>query len=167
MAERWIVVLVVGTLVSPVAVWWVKSQVDRIATVDDVAEVRDVAESAQQTAAQAQRTADGTRDDLDSLLAQLVESTSDVDTPLLARIQDDLEGLRADVNDIEAELRRQSRVETEQSVNLGRLVSALESSGVEVDDALRDELENSLPNDSNPVDPRDSNDFYRGGKVDE
>lgn len=163
-----IVVGAVGTLgtviVAPLVVWKVKGWLNGIATVSELQEVREMAQGAQQTAGEAQRTADETRQDLDSLVGQLVESTSDVDTPLLARIQDDLEGLRSDVNKIEAELRRQSRVETEQTVNLGRLVSALEQSGVEVDEELRDELEDRIPDGDAHSLKSDSDDrLFRGG----
>lgn len=153
----------IGTVViAPITVWKIKGWLDSLARVEDVKEVREMAQGAQRSADDAQNTAIETRNDLDKLVGQLVESTSDVDTPLLARIQDNLEDLRDDVNAIEAELRRQSRVETEQTVNLGRLVSALEQSGVEVDEDLRDELEDRIPNDS-PQSPDTDDRFYRGG----
>lgn len=138
------------TVVGGLALWYSKSQLSAILTSADInpaktptesdlAEVRDMAEQAMAKASDAQATAELARQSIDDLTHQLVEATNQADEPLLVRIQTRLET-------IEEELQRQSRVETERAVNMGRIAAILENmDGVDADDVDLEELAEQLP----------------------
>lgn len=149
MVDVWVFTVVGGGVVS-LGVWYAKGQLSSIVTDDDVdpsetpteaelQEVCEMAEEAMREATEAQAMAEHATSEIQSLSAMLVESTSDADDPLLVRIQDRLDN-------IESELQRQSRVETERAVSMGRIAKVLEDmDGVDADSVDVDELYERLP----------------------
>lgn len=149
MADVWLWTVIGGGVVS-LGVWVAKGQLKSVVTTSDVdpeetptraelAEVREMAQSAKRRAEEAHGTAEEARTEIQSLSELLVENTNDVDEPLLVRFQNRLES-------IEAELQRQSRVETERAVSMGRIAKVLEGmDGVDADAIDMDELREQLP----------------------
>lgn len=149
MAEVWVLTVVGGGVVS-LTVWYLKGELSSVVTdaevdpeqtptTDDIAEVREMAEKAIHEATEAQAMAESAQADIRELSNLLVESTSDADNPLLVRIQNRLDS-------IESELQRQSRVETERAVSMGRIATALEDmDGVDADAVDMEELYDKLP----------------------
>lgn len=145
----WLATVLGGGVVS-LAVWYAKGQLASIVTDDeidpaatpteaDIQEVRDMAQRAIEEATEAQDMAQTARDDIRELSQLLVESTNDADDPLLVRIQDRLDS-------IESELQRQSRVETERAVSMGRIAKVLEDmDGVDADAVDMEELADHIP----------------------
>jgi len=145
-----LVITVVGGLAVSLLGWHFKTELSSVVTTTDVdpeqtptkqdlAEVRSMAQSAKRRAEDAHATAESARSEIQSLSELLVENSTEADEPLLVRMQDRLVS-------IEAELQRQSRVETERAVTMGRLARALEDiDGVDADDVDVKELYDRLP----------------------
>jgi len=149
MVETTVITLVGGGVVT-LGVWYAKGRLSTVVTTDDVdpqatpteadlSEVRDMAQRAIDKATEAQAAANTAASEVESLAQLLVENDSEFDEPLLVRFQDRLDS-------IEAELQRQSRVETERAVSMGRIAAVLEDmEGVDADAVDMEELAEQLP----------------------